>query len=391
MELKKIREIRNAKEYLPGFVGGFDPVVPGFGGWQWRNNIYNSVFNPAPNGGIPEQWQGPTPGIVEGNVNGIKNLQFSSIIKENAPAQGVTPGSILTPSDNTIKTKLQEPLKRVDNGTPKSTGGPSAASIGNIVTSGLGFMGSVMNSFGPTLNEQELLANAGTSRGNVNGFGYQKQNAVDANRELDELKKENTANTLNTAATGATLGASVGSIIPGVGTAIGGAIGAVGGFITGLFGGSSRKARLQRKIFNANQQAIAKNNFNRASAHSDFLAQDYAYNHANTQDDILYGAKHGKDMFSLMPGYVLGKDVYTAGGLMSGPANSRVAFGETIYEPSTGEATIVRKGKLNKDANLANLAASTVVFGKDVDKRTGKTFRDEALPIAAVLEKLNKI
>lgn len=35
MELKKIREIRSAKEYLPGFAGGFDPVVPGFGGWKW--------------------------------------------------------------------------------------------------------------------------------------------------------------------------------------------------------------------------------------------------------------------------------------------------------------------------------------------------------------------
>lgn len=214
---------------------------------------------------------------------------------------------------------------------------------------------------------------------------------MDANRELDELKKENTANTLNTAATGATLGASVGSIIPGIGTALGAIGGGLLGGIAGLFGGASRKARLQRKIYNANQQMLATNNFNRSSAHSDYLAQNYNYNHVNTQDDVLYGAKHGKDMFSLMPGYVLGKDVYTAEGLMSGLANSRVAFGETIYEPSTGEATIVRKGKLNKDTNLANLAASTVVFGKDVDERTGKTFRDEALPIAAVLEKLNKI
>lgn len=67
----------------------------------------------------------------------------------------------------------QEVAATIAAGKSKSSSsGVGAGQIGNIVTSGLGFMGSVMNSFGPTLNEQELLANAGTSRGNVNGFGY---------------------------------------------------------------------------------------------------------------------------------------------------------------------------------------------------------------------------
>ena len=148
-------------------------------------------------------------------------------------------------------------------------------------------------------------------------------------------------------ATGAALGASVGSIIPGFGTVIGGAIGAVGGLVTGLFGSASRRKRLARKIFAANQEKEASNLFNRTSAHSDYLNQQYAYKHENTQDDLLYGAKGGKDAGMNLPGFVDGFGVYTNAGLGTGTANSRVAFGETIYNPNKGTANIVKTGRLN--------------------------------------------
>ena len=260
----------------------------------------------------------------------------------------------------------------------------------NMATSAIGFAGAAINAFGPVKGQNELLADAGTSYAIGNGFGYTQQNGIDASGELSELNRQNVDNTLNTAGTGATLGGSIGSIFGPIGSGVGAVVGGIGGLITGLFGSSSRKDRLRRKILAAEQQSNRINTYNRSAAHSDYLAQQYNYNHAYTQDDLLYGAKHGKDCGIKLPGFAGGYGVYTSGGISSGPANSRVAYGETIYNPSKGEANIIKTGKLDADTNLSYLQQDDVVFGNHIDWNTGMTFRDEALPFAAVLEKLNK-
>lgn len=345
MDLKRKHEIRQMKEYLPGFANGFTP-----GSSTTGQDFYNLGSASI------------------GSVNSINPFEIT----------GQQP------------TKAQDiPITLTKNPKIRTAQSTFAEQGGNIVSSAIGFAGAAANAFGPVKGASELMSDAGTSYAAGNGFGYQQQNNIDANKQLDELSKENTNNTFQTMGTGATLGASVGSIIPGVGTAIGALTGGAAGLITGIFGGASRRRRLERKIFAANQQVQATNLFNRSSAHSDYLASTYNQKHTNTQDDLLYGAKCGKDMFTLMPGYAQGYG-YTSDGERFGPVNSRVAFGEPIYDPTTGNANIVKTGKLDKDTNLAYLKPTDVVFGNHVDWRTGKTFRDEALPFAAVLEQLRK-
>ena len=330
MELNKKHELKQMKTYLPGFSSGFS----------------NGDF-----------------GRIEPSV--ITQQQYA------------------VPNAQDIPITLTDPKKS------KVAQSTLAESGGNIISSGIAFAGSTMKSFGPVKGTNEILSDAGTSFAQGDGFGYQKQNDVDANYQMSELSKENTNNTLGNMGTGAALGAAVGSVIPGVGTVIGGAAGAVIGLATGLFGGASRRRRLARKIFAANQQKEASNLFNRTSAHSDYLNQQYEYKHENTQDDLLYGAKGGKDAGICLPGFADGFGVYTNTGLGAGSANSRVAFGETIYNPNKGTANIVKTGRLNQDTNLSYLQQDDVVFGNHKDWRTGMTFRDEALPYAAVLEYLN--
>jgi len=109
------------------------------------------------------------------------------------------------------------------------------------------------------------------------------------------LKAENTSNTLSTAASGAALGGTIGSIFPGAGTAIGAVGGAIIGGITGIFGSARRKRKLKEKMINANLLAQRTNMFNRTSAMSSAMEQNWALQHSNTQDDIIY-ANRGKDL-----------------------------------------------------------------------------------------------
>jgi phage tail tape-measure protein len=113
---------------------------------------------------------------------------------------------------------------------------------------------------------------------------------------MDELSKQNTANALDNMGKGAALGASVGSLFPGLGTVIGGVAGGLIGGITSLFGGSSRKAKLRARIRAAQAQVENNNSYSLASAHSDYLQNQYNLEHENTQDDQLFAAKHGKDL-----------------------------------------------------------------------------------------------
>lgn len=339
MELKKRVEIRRMMKDLPGYYGGF-------GG-----NLFQGAEEYRNTG-----WIGAMPGE-----------------------------SVLT-----INTDYSPQLRQPYIKTPKAAQSTFAERGGDIITSGIGFAGSAINAFGPVKGVNELQSDAGMSYAAGNGFGYTQQNNIDYNQQMSELSKQNTSNTLNAMGTGAAFGATVGSIIPGLGTVAGGLIGGVLGAFTGIFGGSSRKERLRRKMIAAQQQIDRTNNFSRSSAHSDYLAQQYAYDHTNTQDDVLYGAAGGKDMYSLLPSAMEMSGVYTSGGITNGVANSRVAYGETIYNPEEGTANVVKTGTLDKDTNFSYLKPTDVVFGNHVDWNTGMKFRDEALPFAAVLEKLNK-
>ena len=356
MDLKKRQQVRHMNQYLPGFVGG----TP----WNWNSNRFDYSMAPF-NNNVGPYAIGQMPPTYE-NIEAITNQ----------------------PTDYGIKKAQDIPITiGTTENTPKSNKiGADKAS--NIATSAVSFAGSTMNAFSGVKGVNEIMADGGIGVGTGGGFDYQRYNGVDSEREYSELSRQNTSNTLGAMGSGAALGASIGSLAGPWGTVIGGAAGAIVGLGTGLFGGASRKRRLERKIFAANQQIQAANLYSKSSSYSDYLTQQYNQKHQNTQDDLLYGAKEGKDMFTLLPGFVNGVNVYTSYGQGPGEANSRVAFGETIYSPTKGTANIVKNGKLNQDTNLSFLEDSDVVFGNHINWLTGRTFRDDALPFAAVLERL---
>lgn len=165
-----------------------------------------------------------------------------------------------------------------------------------MISQGIQFAQDVGASFGNVSNENELMGDAGSTYAQGSGFGYQKQNAINEQEQYNKLRKENTANTLSTAASGATLGATIGSVVPGIGTAIGAVGGALIGGTVGWLGGDSRKRKLRQRMFNAQQQVVRNNNYYQSSAHSGYLQKNYLQRYGNTQDDILYQANRGKDL-----------------------------------------------------------------------------------------------
>lgn len=232
------------------------------------------------------------------------NVQWQPIGDKMTPFFG-TEGQTIQPASIPLQipTSINAPDK-IDIASKLPTQKPKAsltgAKAGNIITSAIDFTGSAINAFSLDRGRNQIMYDAGQHDVNAGGFTWQRNNDVNQQKELDDLRKQNTSNTLNTASKGAALGAAVGSIFPGIGTVLGGVIGGVGGLVTGLIGGASRKNRLRKRIFNAQQQIGRNNNYNLASAQGSYLDQMYGLNHQYTQDDQIYVAKHGKACGGLM-------------------------------------------------------------------------------------------
>lgn len=180
----------------------------------------------------------------------------------------------------------KDAIASIDTRTPRqpnnSAAGLKAASVvggaANIIGGYIGQQSAVKSS-------DELLANAGTSQGNVMGVWYQQQNDVDGDREIDALTKSGISNTLGSAVTGASAGAAFGPI----GAVVGGAVGG----IAGLIGLGTSKHKLRKRIENARLMAQRRNTYNMSNAMTTGLQQDYYSN--NTSGGILY-ANNGKDL-----------------------------------------------------------------------------------------------
>lgn len=263
---------------------------------------------------------------------------------------------------------------------------------GNIATSLVNHVGAVHNAFTLDRSEGEIEAAAGSRNINAGGWAWQKQNDINRSKELSELNKQNTSNTLATAGSGAALGAAIGSIFPGAGTIIGGAIGAVAGLGFGLFGGSNRKRKLQRRIYNAQQSVNRNNNYAFAAAQGDYLNQMYDLNHEYTQDDQIYVANEGKDqggyMKKKLPHYDVGK-VATPYGWKKGPATSIIGEGETAADLNNGFAFVphMKGGKSGINENVPSgiqEGDANTVFS------TKYGYADYVRPVAESLHEKNK-
>lgn len=234
MDLRQLKRIKNIQKFNTGKIG----FVPNIGG----------------NG-------------IDLTQNGNIINQLNKLNKTNLDTSGLS--------------NYKQPIVGIK---PTNTGTRLA---GNMVQSAI----PLVNTISSTINlgrksTDQILAESSKSNNSIMGQNYVTQN-VDEDAQMDQLKQESTANTLGAMGTGAIIGTAFGPV--------GAGVGAVVGAIGGLFGGGAAKRRMKRRINEAKQRAFRMNAFNRASAMSDALDQQYNLDYSNTQDDILY-ANRGKDL-----------------------------------------------------------------------------------------------
>lgn len=279
--------------------------------------------------------------------------------------------------------------------------GPSAfkanlkgANYGAMVQQGIAFAGNLIDAYKqPVANQSQLLSNAGTSQGMINGVGYDIQNGIDEDTELANLKAQTSGNTMKAIGGGAGAGAAIGMI----GGPLGSGIGAVAGaLIGGIFGGAAaaRKKRiLKHKMAVAQQKANAITTFNKAGAQTTGLQQDYLQDYGDSKGGILV-ANRGKDSKGYNSGKSEGdyKQVYSPYGVVNGPHESNVGKGESIIDFNNGSATIVDRGTVGVDNQPSSVREddSNVILGNDIDWRTGDTFARQAAPYTMQIQSMNE-
>lgn len=360
MQLTKYKYIKNKK---PRFVNGTDDneslvYSPG----------YQNTFNPG------LSYQQPS-NIINRGVILQKNgkLGFDKPIQQYNNITENTYGA----SGGNIREKQKANNSFNKNWDPSQAIGQTASFAGNAI-----------NAYNqPVYNSSDLLSKAGTSTGNINGMQYERQNNVDGNDAMSDLNAQANQNTAQTALGGLAAGASVGSAFGPIGAAAGAVIGGVGG----LLFGSSAKKRAQQKLRRQTEQARIKaantNIFNRASAQSDWMQQQYLNKYGDSQMGVLY-ANRGKDI----PMYNSGKNAWSVDGYTKGPKNSLVGYGEVIANLREGKAAVVTKGKLGVDNQPSSVKEedSNVILGNDLDLNTGRTFAEQGRPYAEKLHQINK-
>lgn len=254
------------------------------------------------------------------------------------------------------------------------------AGAGNALMSGIGTYQTINNAFSYDKTADQLLNEGGYGYGNIGGYGFQKYNGADIERETAEINAQNKSNTINTALSGASTGAAVGSLLGPVGGAVGGVVGGIAGAIGGIFGGKSREREARRRMIAANEKATRYNAFNRSSAYTDYLQNEYNMKYGNTESQTLLSKR--------------GKDVVTPVGKINGRANAYVSKGEPILDNtvdvSSAVAYVPKKGKPGADDQAANLSQSSVVLGHDKDWRDGISFMKKGQADALALEHINK-
>lgn len=353
---------------------GNTSLADNYGGWgnqQFNNSVTTPAFNPGLN--VPYSGKVDTSGITP-NAYALTKYGTNSV-KEyfNSPAATAGAKNITAPVVPTNNGGSGQ--KRLGSG-PTGGKGLNWSGIGSVVTSGVQFAGDAINSFSVNETGEDLQNKYGTSQQNVAGVGYESQNMIDANKELDRVKKENTGNTLKTVGSGAALGAAAGSIIPGLGTAAGAVIGGAIGLFTGLFGGASRKRKYREMLAKQNAKINALQDSSRFSAQTKAIQQMNAREYGDSESQYLYGAKNGK-----LPCFNNGVDTafvntnvyastnkptFSAFGPINAKPNAKVSKGEEIVNVDTGYSYRIPGKKNNKDTEYAYLnPGDMVVTNKD--------------------------
>ena len=358
MELTELRRIKNTGK-LPGFANGFPD-------WQPTPQYFPEALVNKSVPGIVPYTNFPTVNAEDygGGLSGLRN----ALNLNKAPE---------VPAD------FKPEIKGVQN-TAKSGSPIKMEQVAGIVPAAIAFGSDLYTSGRYNRSQDELLAQGGQSQNSVGGIGYDEYNGVNMSSFNNEVKQENTQNTLRTAGSGAALGAAAGSIIPGLGTVAGGLIGGAVGLVGGLFGSSRRSKEAERQARLANQTASIYNTFNRSGAASARLQLDALQRNGNTQNQLRgYHDGRGSDYTGgfarLSNGEVLVKGDQIIDRI---PGLPNFKDGVTAY---VGDAGVVSNHKVGGMRNSDYVMATGDVQGglmRDMfwRKQHGKSYKNGKLP-----------
>lgn len=365
MELTGLKSFKNAGGSVYSSIGSSDSSKTV--GYKYINNL--------------PKFEDGTPGITS-NVYSQTTYGMPSVKQYfSSPAATVGAKSISAPIIPSTGSKGGG----LNTSLGSKGGGLNVSGIGSVVTSGVQFAGDAINSFSVNETGEDIQQKYGTSQQNVGGIGYESQNMIDANKELDRVKKENTGNTLKATGSGAALGAAAGSIIPGLGTAAGAVIGGAIGLFTGLFGGASRKRKYREMLAKQNAKINALQDSSRFSAQTKAIQQMNAREYGDSEAQYLYGAKNG-----MLPEYSTGTpETKDLSNIQIVKPNEKLAdstFGKTKFfnsYASNGEVAaedgIIRKlgeGKDNDDTLPFFATGKTSIFPNKGKEKYGMNISD---------------
>ena len=353
MDLKRYKYIKNVKPQYDTGKSSFAPFQPGSTNTSMLQ--FNTEIGP----------KSPSINTLSSALNpdNLGTTAVSSLSKAGGPS----PVSALS------QVGFGQKLKAGFNAANKAIG----QVMNKIpIMQGINFAQNLGNAFSTKniVSTDELSQNAGSSEGTINGVSYERMNQVDGSEEIEALKSQNKANTINTTISGASLGAKVAG-------PIGGIIGGIGGLIGGIFGGNRRKKKLERRIREARRLNNRITSYNLSSADTKGLQQNYYKENEDNSGDIIY-ANRGKDM----------NKVWTPTGYRRGTTNSMVGKGESIVNFNRGTGTLITKGQRGVDNQPSSVSPNddNVILGNDIDWSNGIKFSDQAAPYTAALEILNK-
>lgn len=336
-----------------------------------RNNRQLPTYNDSKSDG--------TGGLINMDIRGINPVNISSAI----PTPTLD-SKIADMNKNLAGMKFGPtiPKQKIDMGGMLDK-------VGGVANSVTGAVGAISNAFNaPIKTGTQMNQEAGVNNTSVGGVNTQLQNAVDMGAQRREIDAENKSNTMAAATGGAKAGSQIGSLLGPVGKWAGGALGGLFGGIAGIFGGNSRKRKLEERMRNLYVQQQSNNQVRMDTAMTTAMDNDWSTTHEDTSDDILF-ANNGK---SSMRKFNNGK-VWSPEGYHYGQTNSKVGLGESIVNFRTGKGTLVTKGTKgvdNQDSSVQEGDDNTI-FGNITNPYSGMLFSDQAAPLTAQLQYLNSM
>lgn len=258
---------------------------------------------------------------------------------------------------------------------PTSTNTKSKTDYSDVLTDSVGILGSAINAATPMFDANDLIAGAQTSTGNVGGITYSKKLGVDSSI-TDQQNAKRIGDIANMAAQTSSLGYKYAKFKQGKlpkffigGALLGAGIGAIGGGLLGTIA----QGKEDEAIRNANSIMSRQNDFNKNGAMSTLLQQRYALDNIDPRYQPYRNYKCGK-----LPGFVDGKRVQSANGLINADQNSWVDGDELIVNTITGATHRVPSSRYT-DSYPAHLNEEDLVIPARIAKKM-KGFKNGKLP-----------